>query len=95
MGGVAPSYAPKWQTSASNFVASASSKHQASRVEHLLSAAIQPTFELVPTTGSSGSGSRPGSQGGGKAEAQASQGTERTPTQQVDFVFVWRAPLPL
>ena len=54
--------------------------------------AVQPTFELIPTTGSSGPASRPGSQGVGKAEAQASQGTERTPTQQVDFVGVWRAP---
>ena len=88
-----PGTLQKWQTSASNFVVSASPKHQASRVEHLLSAAIQPTCELVPTTGSSGSGSRPGSQGGGKAEASASQGTERTPTQQVDFFCVWRAPV--
>ena len=59
-----PGTLQRWQTPASSFVVSASSKHQASRVEHLSISSAQPTFELIPTAGSSGPVSRPGSQGG-------------------------------
>ena len=89
-GGVTPRYTAKVTDVCIQPYCSVSSRHQASHVERLLNSSVQPTFELIPTTGRrvlftswfTGWGCRgPGLPGNGAA-----------PTQQVDFVCVWRSP---
>ena len=49
-GWLPPGTLSRWQKAATAFLVSHSSKEQALRVEHLVSAAVQPTFELISGT---------------------------------------------
>ena len=93
-----PGTLSEWQSAASAFLVSHSSKQQALRVEHLVSAAVQPTFELIPGVISSGSpGVHSASQSGSKSgEAGLGAGKSHSTSsgQSDDVVLVWRAPVP-
>ena len=94
VGGATPRHSVQVAKAASAFLVSHSSKEQALRVEHLVSAAVQPTFELIPSEIGSGSpGIHSALQSGSKSgEAGPSR---LTPSgQSDDAVTVWRAPVP-